>query len=102
MPRGSKTGSSDWHVRQRDTKLYCQARKFEIQGQVREKNNCLDEMSSDHARKCAASLLKRREVADALDPVLAMDGIRYGFWLKMMHRVLACRCTEVIMNFYRN
>ena len=97
MPRGSKFGSKNWDQRQRDTDLYCKARALHIQGQTKHAFQIIKKISSKTGSENAKILLNHEPIAKALDPLLALDGLREGFWLKMMHRVLYSGCDEVFL-----
>lgn len=97
MPRGSRLGSKDWDQRQRDTNLYYEARALHIQGQRQHAFHIIKEISSKTGSDNAKILLNHEPIAKALDPLLALDGLREGFWLKMMHRVLYSGCDEVFL-----
>lgn len=57
------------------------------------------DLSSNHARKCVIKLLKNEEYASQLDGLLANEGLRSGFLLKVMHKVVYQRCKEVCNQF---
>jgi hypothetical protein len=95
MPKGSKPGSEHWQLRLRDTDLYCQFRACHLANDKLNMERALSSISTEHARRCAKSIVRTGAYADALDPLLAIEGLRAGFWLKMMHRIIGLGFDEV-------
>ncbi|TQV89933.1 hypothetical protein IF1G_11402 [Cordyceps javanica] len=97
MPRGQENvNSPEWLLRQRDTVAYCNLRACSLNKDKKGMRLALAEFSTNHARLCARRLvLRASEYAAALDRLLAVEALRAGFWLKMMHRVISLRNVEV-------
>ena len=87
------------HVRLRDANLYCEFRDRSKVGDQEGAATIRDQLSSKHAGKCTALLNKSKHalLAQHLDKVLAIKAMRSSFLLKVMHKVLAVRCPEVII-----
>ncbi len=97
MPRRQKPGSKEWLSRQADIDAYCAFRRCHLARDRQGKKNALSDMSSDPARRCAVSLAGDRasDYAAKLDRLLAVPGLREGFWLKSMHKVRNLGIEEV-------
>jgi hypothetical protein len=55
----------------------------------------LRQLSSDHSRKCVRALLKHSAIAEALDPLLGVPGLRDGWSLSTVHKMVSMRCDNV-------
>ncbi|XWW94416.1 hypothetical protein V2A60_002359 [Cordyceps javanica] len=96
MPQGQKKiNSPEWIARQEDTKAYRELRRCDLERDEKGKSFWLSRLSTENAQRCATRILKRPEYAEALDPLLAVDALRAGFWLKLMHKVIALGIFEV-------
>lgn len=96
MPQGQKKiNSPEWITRQEDTKAYRELRRCDLERDEQGKKFWLSRFSTEHAQHCAIRILKRPEYAEALDPLLAVDALRAGFWLKLMHKIIAFGAFEV-------
>lgn len=99
----SRRSDQNRQVRAKDTETYCRIRERYISiGHDAESwlNNfssspLFQNLSSNHARKCVILLLRHEEYASHLDRLLANEGLRSGFLLKVMHKILYQRCKEV-------
>lgn len=94
MPRGG-IGSRKWEERQIDTEIYCKAREYHREKNWKGVDEELEKFPTQHARRCAKALLGCEAIAHALDPLLALSGLRQGFWLRMMHHVIYSGCIDV-------
>lgn len=99
MPRESKRDKTHWNIRQNDIENYWAGRQAHLKGNLDEKTRYFDKISGQGCRSYADLLLEHTEIAQALDPILHIPGLRAGFWLKMMHNVIYTRCNEVISVF---
>ncbi|KAH8715417.1 hypothetical protein HC256_004240 [Beauveria bassiana] len=104
MPRGQdKINSPDWLLRQEDTTAYCELRHCHLNKDKKSVRICLARLSTDHARVCAKRLIfKAPEYAAALDPLLALQGLRAGFWLRSMHKVISLRFSEQVHSYWQH
>ena len=99
MPRNRPSENSiKYQLRKTDTDVYVQIRKRGNDS----KQDLLEKLSSDHARKCVSMLLDKdnERIALAFDPLLEIEGLRHEFLLKVMHKVISSHCTEVHLQHY--
>ena len=78
-----------------NVEIYCQIRQCQ-------KNNLkwkplLQQLSSDHSRRCVKTLLKHAAIAEALDPLLSVSGLREGWTLSTVHKIVNMKCDNVRM-----
>ncbi|KAK3933677.1 hypothetical protein QBC46DRAFT_222825, partial [Diplogelasinospora grovesii] len=84
-----------------DVDLYCEIRHYHSNRDVQWKQ-LMPRLSSDHARRCVRELLRHEAIATALDNVLRAPGLRDGWTLSTVHKIVNMRCDNLVVQCLDN